>query len=884
MRARHVTLTLAAALVPTVVAAQALHESDTQEPRRYGVVRTMLPPAATSTNAFAVLDFDGDGAPDIYATGETGAPNDRLFHNEGAGAFLDESWRLPNTSLPGLDAAASDLDGDGWCDLVVGTHSVSERLYRNAGGVFADASSALPPDPDPTRAVALGDVDGDGDLDVWLGDELAPCRLYFNDGFGGFADASASIPSGAYRVTDVALGDVDGDGDLDAALAVGRLCLGPSMQDRLYLNDGAGAFSEATDRLPADELLTAAVALGDVDGDLDLDLLFADSGDCDSLGAHDRLYKNDGTGTFVDATADLASEELDTRACALGDVDGDGDLDALLGSLPMYGGGFPPIVVPGVTSLHRNDGAGVFGPGEDVPAGLVEGSSCLALADVDGDGDLDAFTGGGLDRLHLNDGAGAFALIECVLPPDSLEPVALGDVDADGHLDLLAYTLIPTYVPYHPYEAEHRLFLGDDAGYFAEAFGKLPDLEFPFADAALGDVDGDGDEDLLLACSYDGEYYPLVQDNLLYLSDGRGAFTDATDQLPTYVGDDRGVAQCVRLADVDDDGDLDAVFAEREDYDGGGGGVTLFRNDRAGWFSDATADVACMLSEAEFVECGDVDADGDVDLVAGGFPWWIGLMLNDGTGRFADGSAQLPPLAEAGDAYLFFGLGDVNGDHDLDIVFGGAALYSYQYEGRLYANDGAGVFVEASAGMPQIADDYLLADVDEDGDLDLLGGDVLLANDGDGAFHVQPGQIPPWLSGPRRLGDVDGDGDLDAVVAMGGQDVVWSNLTRHLTWRGPPRIGKSLALDVYGAPQTPWLLAVAPSAASLPLPPYGTLALDPALLSLVGSGSLDAAGRGTAYFSVPLDPGLVGAALQWQALVGAPPRFTNREVTVFTDL
>jgi hypothetical protein len=876
-------LPTAAAVLSLAGAALTLPRPDPQEPPRYDVVRAMLPPAVATTKAFVVFDVDGDGVPDLYTAS---APDDRMLRNDGAGAFRDESWRLPNSSPPGLDAAAGDLDGDGTLDLVIGTAIGSDRLYLNAGGLLADASAALPSDPQPTPAVALGDVDGDGDLDVWLGDDLAPSRLYRNDGLAGFVDATASIPSGAYAVADVALGDVDLDGDLDAAIAVGGKCFGPSRQDRLYLNDGAGAFADATDRLPVDDRRTAALALGDVDGDLDLDLLLADSDDCvGTLGALDRLYVNDGTGTFVDASAGFAGEDSDTRACVLGDVDGDGDLDALLGSVAASDGGYPPFTIPGATWLRRNDGAGVFAPAETVPAGFASGSSCLALADADGDADLDAVTGGGgIDRLHLNDGTGAFALLETILPPGSLEPVALLDVDGDGALDLLAYTLIPAYEPFQPSTAKQRLFLGDGAGYLSEAEGKLPGVARPFADAALGDVDGDGEPDLMLACAYDGEYHPLVQDNLLYLGEGSGGFSDATDQLPTFVGDDRGVARCVRLVDVNADGDLDAVFAELEDYDGGGGGVTLFRNDGAGWFHDATEQVPYTLHDASFVEAGDVDADGDLDLVAGGFPWWVALLLNDGAGSFTDGTAQLPPFEEAGDAYRHLGLGDVDGDHDLDVVFGGVPWLSYPYQNRIYANDGAGIFSDASAGMPQFADGYLLADVDEDGDLDLLGASTLLANDGAGAFSLAPAQLPPWLAGERELGDLDGDGDLDALVSLSGQDVVWSNLTRHLAWRGLPRIGKPLALEVYGAPETPWLLAVAPGAASLGLPPYGTLALDAALLKLVASGTLDAGGRATAGFPVPADPGLVGTALHWQALVGAPPRFTNREVTVFTDL
>src|SRR5262245_9439228 len=100
----------------------------------------------------------------------------------------------------------------------------------------------LPPDRDDTRAVARGDVDGDGDLDVVFGNWGQPSRLCLNDGSGIFSDATAArmpVPGPIYTMA-VALGDVDGDGDLDLVLG------GYGQQSRLYLNDGTGTFTDAT--------------------------------------------------------------------------------------------------------------------------------------------------------------------------------------------------------------------------------------------------------------------------------------------------------------------------------------------------------------------------------------------------------------------------------------------------------------------------------------------------------------------------------------------------------------------------------------------------------------------------------------------------------------
>ena len=115
----------------------------------------------------------------------------------------------------------------------------------------------LPPDSDWTSAVALGDVDADGDADLVFGNWGRQNRLYLNDGQGHFSDVTAArMPTDLHYTLAVAVGDVDSDGDSD-------LVFGDAGQNRLYINDGTATFTDATAaRFPTDSDWTRAVVGG----------------------------------------------------------------------------------------------------------------------------------------------------------------------------------------------------------------------------------------------------------------------------------------------------------------------------------------------------------------------------------------------------------------------------------------------------------------------------------------------------------------------------------------------------------------------------------------------------------------------------------------------
>src|SRR5690606_18906449 len=170
-------------------------------------------------------------------------------------------------------------------------------------------------------AAAFGDVDRDGDPDLVLARIAGTNRLHLNDGTGRFVDATAShMPADSDRSAGVVLVDVDHDGDLDAVFA------NVDTTARLYLNDGTGTFSDATlGRIPTTATHMEAVAAADLDGCGGSDLVLVGR---NTIG---RLLRGDGRGVFADTTA-RQWPEAPTRGTTLAllDFDRDGDLDVFV--------------------------------------------------------------------------------------------------------------------------------------------------------------------------------------------------------------------------------------------------------------------------------------------------------------------------------------------------------------------------------------------------------------------------------------------------------------------------------------------------------------------------------------------------------------------------
>lgn len=326
----------------------------------------------------------------------------------------------------------------------------------------------------------------------------------------------------------LAVGDVNGDlfPDIVCANMGGTL---PGAQNTLYLNDGLGGFVDVTTtHLPQVVDWTGAVALGDIDNDGDLDIFFGNGN-----GQMSRLYANDGTGHFTDVSAAQLPPITRTLYCAkMVDIDHDGDLDIIAREKVLV-----------------NNGQGFFTDmtATNAPAGTVNAWG-MAVGDVNGDGHVDVMFGINSTTvsavLWLNDGTGVFTNASTNLPGAVYVggDFQLGDVDGDGDLDVFLQS----------YARPSKLWLNNGLGVFTDATASnLPPVtEYSYA-SALGDIDLDGDLDIVVICGAN-----VAGQTRVLRNNGLGVFTADPTAGPTATM----ASSCGALVDLDLDGDLDVVF------------------------------------------------------------------------------------------------------------------------------------------------------------------------------------------------------------------------------------------------------------------------------------------------------------------------------------
>jgi hypothetical protein len=213
-------------------------------------------------------------------------------------------------------------DGDGDLDANAANYNGNELWINNGTGSFVNSGQEL---GDYEMDVKLGDLDGDGDLDAFFVSDIYnttgyPASVWLNNGKGVFSDSGQR--TGNSEGSPVALEDFDDDGDLDAIVTNEYY-----QPDKVWVNNGHGLFTDRGQNLGATYSLD--LAIGNIKGDGNLDAFVATSYSAGHLPESNKVWINNGAGIFHESGQDFGASF--TGAVALGDLDSDGDLDALVG-------------------------------------------------------------------------------------------------------------------------------------------------------------------------------------------------------------------------------------------------------------------------------------------------------------------------------------------------------------------------------------------------------------------------------------------------------------------------------------------------------------------------------------------------------------------------
>ena len=380
----------------------------------HGLVGGITGPPLRISGGVAAGDYNNDSLPDLYV--ELGTINDNvLLQNNGDGTFSEvaATGGLELGDHKGSGPSFGDIDGDGLLDLFVGAVDGDQpKVFRNLGNdEFEDitAGAGITSDRN-TFSASYADYNEDGLLDLGLahweigGGTCAPCtgHLYKNNGNLTFTDDDIAAGITGYEDNDRTFApnftDWTGDGKLDL------LMVGDFGTSEVFANNGDGTFTNVTDPAVITDSNGMGTAVGDFDGDLDMDWFVSSIWDTNDPGrTGNRLYENDGGTSFIDSTnaAGVLDGSWGWGAC-FADFNNDGSLDL------FHVNGFADPWENDPSRLFMNAGDGTFSEmaaaSSLVDTGEGRGVVCF---DYDRDGDLDIFVSQNSDftKLYRNDGA-----------------------------------------------------------------------------------------------------------------------------------------------------------------------------------------------------------------------------------------------------------------------------------------------------------------------------------------------------------------------------------------------------------------------------------------------------------------------------------------------
>ncbi|MFI5297912.1 MAG: FG-GAP-like repeat-containing protein [Polyangiales bacterium] len=522
--------------------------------------------AGTNSSGLVVTDFNDDGAPDI-AVNDFEDHDVRVFLNRG-GATFDSGTIYPVGSYPQAVVAA-DFDQDGHVDLATcnsGDYTVSVLLGKG-DGTFASFVSS--PSAGADFSIAAADLNGDHRPDLVVSGAFgAAVAVLWNSGAGKFALAPDNVTF-ALESDELCLGDLNGDGiadlvnqnlsqSIEVTLAHGTgfpfatiprypTGSGPSSLKIADL-DGNGTLDVVTGNSDASSISVslneagrtfavnvdyptqyqvAHIAVGDLNGDGHPDIVASEY-------LNFEAFLGSSSGAFGTGIRLPRDSNRDSSDAAIADVDGDGlnDIVALdYQTNPSY---------PAQIRILKNLGKMTFSV--TVLPSTYATVGHLVAKDVNGDGAVDLILGSESLVIRLNDGKGNFGPEVTYAAGIVVDDIAVGDLDGDGFVDiaLTDQTMVGGTT------CSLTVLMNDGHGGFAKRLEY--DAEKTVAGIAVGDVNGDGHPDVVVAESNSDNNAIGV-----YLNDGSGALS------PRVVFSGGPAPTNVQIADMDADGRADVV-------------------------------------------------------------------------------------------------------------------------------------------------------------------------------------------------------------------------------------------------------------------------------------------------------------------------------------
>ncbi|WP_299275654.1 T9SS type A sorting domain-containing protein [uncultured Psychroserpens sp.] len=630
----------------------------------------------------------------------------------------------------------ADMDGDGDADLIPKSNPLMWIENTNGQGTLS-IQHIVDDNVNGVNAIKTADIDSDGDIDIIIAENASPMHIiawYENtDGAGTFS-AKQVITTQVDNPAMIYISDIDGDTDLDI-LSSSR-------------GDGIIAWYENTDGQAAfgpQQIITTAsfssttqyieIVAGDLDDDDDNDIMFASKGSPDQI-----VYwveNTDGQGNF--GSPQQAFDVFGGMyTVSLGDLDNDGDLDA-------YG----QNVFDGLISF-ANDGSGNFSFMNSFSSSYDLFIGFAQWFDVDGDGDLDMFGFGRNDDFDIStneagmvwfentDGQGTYSdeqFIRNINFRTFSSRLAVADMDGDDLIDLVVNNVDGYELSWNKNQS--------GSAFFEDSQEIIIDLR-ELRDVISADLDNDGDQDIIYGSS-----------------DSKLSWYENLDALGNFgpqqlISSSAFRFNSVVAKDLDDDDDIDLVVATQD-----GDKLLWYENDGSGQFSVGSV-ISDITVNPQFVSVFDVDGDDDNDVVCldnlGDRVVWY--ENTDGLGNF--GSEQV--IIDTIDNIKPFDYGDIDADGDFDLVIN--QPFSW------LANDGSGNF-SAPQVIPSSNEDAIkLSDIDGDGDLDIFTSDPIgwyENEDGQGtfgAFQVVYGGDNVFPNDFLEFTDIDNDGDPDVVMSL----------------------------------------------------------------------------------------------------------------------